>query len=84
MSGVTRRTFMGMVAGSAAVAALPRRVLGMAVEPAGDVFELANTPASGGIVYLARNGVYLLPEVGMMQRLSRSIEIIDDYYRFVA
>ena len=37
MGRLTRRTFMGMVAGSAAVAALPRRVLGLAVEPAGDL-----------------------------------------------
>ena len=37
MRVLTRRTFFGLVAGSAAAAALPRRVLGMAVEPAGDV-----------------------------------------------
>ena len=37
MSRVTRRKFFGLVAGSAAAAALPRPVLGMAVEPAGGV-----------------------------------------------
>lgn len=34
MSRVSRRTFMGMAAGAAAVRALPRPVLGMSVEPA--------------------------------------------------
>ena len=82
-AGISRRTFFGLAAGAAAVHALPASVVGLAVEPAGAIipscFEWqppmadlppAHVPKVGDMIFLQKDGLYILPSTGHVFKLS--------------
>lgn len=73
-AGISRRTFFGLAAGAAAVHALPASVVGLAVEPAGVVIvpdlPPAHVPKVGDMIFLQKDGLYILPSTGHVFKLS--------------
>ena len=75
MEKVSRRTFFGLLAGSAAVAALPECVLGMGDPPAAAEVVPEPLPSVGDVLFLTTDGVWCMDSRGVVRKLSKEISI---------
>jgi hypothetical protein len=85
---ISRRGFLGLAAGAAAAAALPKPLMALGT-PAADwgapelvvekelCVDYGFSPSVGHWIFLSSTGVYCMNEVGQVTKLSREMELFD-------